>query len=88
MTPIKFHAPDGFELDVALHDETMTALLGELRIMRPLLAGKVEDAIRNHLVAVALTEDEVEYLTAAANVVSKSDRVDDTELDRIAQAHN
>jgi hypothetical protein len=84
MTPISFRAADGLAIDVTLQDETIEPLLGQLRIAAPLLAAKVEDALRSESPQVRLDEHEDELLAAAANVVGKSDRIDDTELERIA----
>jgi hypothetical protein len=85
MTPLSFRAADGLELDVQLRDETVPPLLDALRIASPLLVTKIEDALRNppaHV--VELEEEEVEFLSAAANTVRRSHRIADSELDRIA----
>jgi hypothetical protein len=86
MTPISFRAADGLALDVTLQRTTFTSLLGVIRIASPALADKVQDAARDGATHVVnLGEDEVEFLSAAANTRRKSERIDDTELDRIAE---
>jgi len=84
LVPVSFRAADGLALDVTLQEETFAALVGELRIVSPLLAGKVEDAVRDDG-AVWLEDEEVEFLAAGANIARKSDRAEDTELERIAR---
>jgi hypothetical protein len=85
MIAISFRAADGLLLDVSLQPETVTPLIGELRIVSPVLAAKVEDAVHQDVADVWLDDEEVEFLAAAANVVRKSDRIDDSELDRITE---
>lgn len=86
MIPISFRAPDSeLALDVTLANETVEPLMDQLRIVSPLLADKVDDARRESPHVVVLQKEEVELLAAAAHVVSKSHRVDDSELERLAQ---
>ena len=75
----------GLALDVELEDETVRPLLGELRIVSPLLASRIEDAVAAHDPVVHLDDDEVEYLRTAARVLVTNPRVTDPELRLIAQ---
>lgn len=85
MTSISFRAPgSGVALDVILANKTFKALVGELQIVSPILADKVDHAVGQPRHIVLLQEDEVELLAAAARVVSKSDTLDDSDLERLA----
>jgi len=83
MTSISFRGADGLLLDVRLQRETVTLLISQLRIVSPILADKVEEAVL-HTAPVQLEDEEVEFLAAAARLVSKNDRIDESELERIA----
>jgi hypothetical protein len=73
------------DLELELADESLRPLIGELRIVSPLLAAKVEDAVVAGSGTLQLDEREVEFLATAARVVAKGDLVHDPTLDRLAQ---
>ena len=84
MTAIKIRAP-GLEPHVVLDTKTIKPLLGELQIVSPVLADKIEQAaFDTSPQPLELNEEETHLLVAAARVVSNS-LVDDSELDRIAR---
>jgi hypothetical protein len=88
MTPLQFRAAD-LHLAVNLADSTIQPLVGELAVVSPRLADKVQQAafdVSSNV--VLLDEEEVEFLAAAALVVSKSVLDDDPELDRLAGLRN
>ena len=73
------------ELEFELADETFRPLIGELRIVSPLLAAKLEDAVVVGTGALELDERDVEFVATAARVVAKGDLVHDPALDRLGQ---
>jgi hypothetical protein len=77
--------PDrGLELNVELGDATLRPFLGEIRIVSPALADKVENAAL-HDTPVDLDEREIQFVASAAQTLRQSSLVDDSELDEIAR---
>ena len=72
-------------LDVELADETLRPFLGELRVVSPLLASKIEDAVLSHAGVIELDEREVGFLATAAAVLLKGGLIDDPELRVLAE---
>jgi hypothetical protein len=87
MMPLTFRMPErGIELTVGLNDATFRPLLGELRIVSPLLATKIEDvAVDAGDHVVELDERETTFLASAAATLLRSPLVDDPELEQIAE---
>ena len=85
MIRLAVRAPDGMALEMALKHRSAVALLGELRIVSPALADKVQDVIFLNASHMQLDHRELNLLAVAAENVCHSPLIEDPELEKLAQ---